>query len=146
VLRNTVTGNGQDGLFFFDLTSSTIQRNHASANATGINLSGGQHGSKLNQIIGNTVSKNRHEGILVSGDNTNSPADQNLVSGNTATGNGSPGGIVVEGTARGNRLLNNTAIGNAGHGITAVSGTINGGGNHARGNRTAPQCVGVVCS
>jgi parallel beta-helix repeat protein len=146
VLGNSVSGNGQDGLFFFDLTSSTIQRNHASANATGINLAGGQHGSKLNQILGNTVTRNKHAGIWVNGQSGKSPANQNLVSGNTATGNGSPGGIVVDGTARGNRLRGNTATGNTGHGISAVSGTIDGGGNHARGNRAAPQCVGVVCT
>jgi hypothetical protein len=146
VLGNSVTGNGQDGLSFFDLTSSTIQGNHASANATGINLAGGQHGSMLNQILGNVVTKNRHAGIWVNGQNGKSPANQNLVSGNTATGNGSPGGIVVDGVARGNSLRGNTGSGNAGHGITAVSGTIDGGGNHANGNRVAPQCVGVVCT
>ena len=55
-------------------------------------------------------------------------------------------GIVVDGTARRNKLRGNTATANGGHGINAVSGTIDGGGNHARGNRAAPQCVGVVCT
>jgi parallel beta-helix repeat protein len=146
VLGNTATGNGQDGLSFFDLASSTIQGNHATANGVGINLHGGQHGSKLNQVLGNTVTKNKHAGIVVSGDGAKSPADANVVSGNTASGNGSDGGIVVVRPAHGNTLRNNTATGNAGHGIDAVTGTIDGGGNHARGNRSAPQCVGVACA
>jgi parallel beta-helix repeat protein len=146
VVGNSATGNGQDGLSFFDLASSTIQGNRATANGTGINLHGGQHGSKLNQLLGNTVTKNKHAGIVVSGDGAKSLADANLLAGNTAIGNGSDGGIVVRGPARGNKLRNNTATANAGHGISAVAGTVDSGGNRARGNRAAPQCVGVVCT
>jgi parallel beta-helix repeat protein len=146
VLGNTVTRNGQDGLSFFDLAGSTIQGNHATENAIGINLHGGQHGSKFNQVLGNTVTRNKHAGILVSGDNAKSPADANLLAGNMASRNGSDGGILVDGPARGNKLRNNTATGNAGHGISAVRGTIDGGGNRAHGNRAAPQCLGVLCT
>lgn len=146
VVGNTVTGNGRDGFLFFDLKNSRVQGNRASKNAAGINLAGGQHGSKLNQVLANTVTKNKEAGIWVNGENAKGPANQNVLSGNSATRNGKPGGIVVEGVARGNRLRGNTATGNAGHGITAVGGTIDAGGNRARGNRTTPQCVGVVCS
>ena len=146
VSGNSATGNGRDGLSFFDLASSTIQRNHAIGNGIGINLHGGQHGSKLNQVLGNTVTKNKHAGIVVSGDSAKSPADANLVAGNTASGNGSDGGIVVGGPAHGNKLRGNIATANAGHGISVLTGTIDGGGTRARGNRAAPQCVGVVCA
>jgi len=74
------------------------------------------------------------------------PSDDNLVSGNTANSNGSAGGILLDGSVQGNRLRGNTANANAGYGITAISGTIDAGANHARGNRHAPQCIGVVCA
>ena len=97
VVGNVVTDNGRDGLLFFDLRSSRIQGNRASGNAVGINLAGGQHGSKLNQILANTVTKNKEAGIWVNGENAKGPANQNVLSGNSATRNGQPGGIVVEG-------------------------------------------------
>ena len=96
VVGNVVTDNGRDGLLFFDLKSSRIQGNRASGNAAGISLAGGQHGSKLNQVLGNTVTKNKEAGIWVNGENAKGPANQNVLSGNSATRNGKPGGIVVE--------------------------------------------------
>ena len=90
-----MTDNGRDGLLFFDLKSSRIQGNRASGNAAGMSLAGGQHGSKLNQVLGNTVTKNKEAGIWVNGENAKAPANQNVLSGNSATRNGKPGGIVV---------------------------------------------------
>lgn len=145
VLGNTVSANGKDGLMFFDLAGSLIQHNNASANENGISLTGGQHGSKLNRLAGNTVTKNRSAGIFLTGDGVKNPANDNLLSGNTATRNGKAGGVVIEGTALRNKLRNNTANANAGRGITAVAGSIDAGGNRARGNERSPQCVGVVC-
>ena len=146
VVGNTLSANGRDGLLLFDLTRGVIQANVATGNTTGISLTGGQHGSKLNRLLGNRATKNREAGIAVTGDSSKSAAAGNLLSGNTASRNGNSGGIVVDGSAPGNRLRRNTANTNAGHGITAVGGTIDAGGNHARGNRRAPQCVGIVCA
>jgi hypothetical protein len=43
------------------------------------------------------------------------------------------------------RVADNLAVGNAGHGINLVNVT-DGGGNVARGNATAPDCIGVTCT
>jgi parallel beta-helix repeat protein len=146
VVRNTVSANRREGLFFFDLVSGVIQGNVATGNANGIALMGGQHGSRLNQLVGNRATANKGAGIWVTGDNDESPARGNILSGNTASGNGRPGGIVVEGAAPANKLRGNTANSNAGYGISAIGGTIDAGGNRAHGNRRAPQCVGVACA
>jgi len=146
VIANVVAGSGRDGFLFFDLLSSVVKGNRSSGNATGFSLSGGQHGSSLVRLLGNTASNNKHQGIWVNGQNAKSPADDNVVSGNRATRNGKEGGIVIDGTARRNTLRRNTANANRGSGIMAVTGTIDAGGNRARGNAHAPQCVGVACS
>jgi parallel beta-helix repeat protein len=154
VFGNRVSGNGQSGLLLFDLTSSMIRGNRASDNPTGIVLYGGQagyagfggkHGATGNELIANTATKNARSGILVRGDGGKDVASNNLLSRNVANGNGRDGGIVLQGSANGNKLRGNTANANAGHGITATRGTIDAGGNRARGNRRSPQCVGVVC-
>jgi parallel beta-helix repeat protein len=171
VVGNTATGN-DTGMFFFDLHGSLIGKNSAKGNRAGIELTGGQSGSDSNQLTGNTASRNGETGIgVVDG------ANDNVVSGNTTSGNqgkkGDGGGIRVmastgnqlsgnvansnldtgivvaedkPGDTGGNSLKNNTANKNRGHGIDAVTGSIDGGGNHASGNATPPQCQNVVCS
>src|SRR6266508_576912 len=155
VVGNVVSGNGEAGLLLFDIRDSLIRRNRASGNFNGIVLYGGQagvaqyggrHGARHNQLAGNKATKNTRVGILVRGDSRTEASDNNALSGNVANGNGRAGGMVVEGSARGNRLRGNTANANAGHGITAARGTIDGGGNRAHRNRRSPQCVGVRCS
>jgi len=118
-----ITGNsarGNDaGLFFFDLHDSAIVKNSATSNGVGIVLTGGQFGSHGNTLKGNFASGNQDTGIVVEED------DQGAASGNTLTGN--------------------TANKNKGHGIDATADSIDGGGNHASGNATPPQCVNVAC-
>ena len=154
VLGNVASGNGDDGLFLFDLRNSVVRGNRASGNFTGLHLYGGQggvaqfggkHGARGNRLIGNSATRNSHAGIWVKGDDRRDAVDDNLVSRNLADRNGRAGGIAVQASAKGNRLRGNRANANSGHGITAVRGTIDGGGNHARGNRRNPQCVGVRC-
>jgi parallel beta-helix repeat protein len=154
VLDNTVSGNGEVGLLLFDLTGSLVRGNRASGNPNGIVLYGGQadvagyagkHGATRNELVANKATKNTRSGILVRGDGGKDVADDNLLSGNVANGNGRNGGIVLQGSASGNKLRTNTANANAGHGITATRGTIDAGGNRAHGNHRSPQCVGVVC-
>jgi parallel beta-helix repeat protein len=154
VVRNSASGNGEAGLLLFDLRDSLIRGNRATGNWDGIDLYagqggvaqyGGEHGSASNQVLANTVMKNKHAGLRVSGDGGKDVSGDNLIAGNIATGNGRAGGILVEGSAKANRLRGNTANGNAGHGIDAARGAIDGGGNRAHGNRRTPQCVGVSC-
>jgi parallel beta-helix repeat protein len=154
VLGNRVSGNGESGLLLFDLTSSLVRGNQASGNPTGIVLYGGQsgyagfggkHGATHNQLVANNATKNARSGIFVRGDGGKDVASNNLLSRNVANGNGRDGGIVLQGSASGNKLRDNTANANAGHGITATPGTIDAGGNRAHGNHRSPQCVGVAC-
>jgi parallel beta-helix repeat protein len=154
VFDNTVSSNGEVGLLLFDLRGSVARGNRASGNPNGIVLYGGQagvagfggkHGAMHNQLVGNTTTKNTRAGILVRGDGGKDVAEDNLLSANVASSNGRDGGIVIEGSATGNKLRGNTANGNRGRGITAIRGTIDAGGNRAHGNRRSPQCVGVAC-
>jgi large repetitive protein len=155
VLGNEVSGNGDLGLLLFDLDDSVARGNRARGNGTGIVLYagqagvaqfGGKHGARRDQLVANIATRNVRAGIRVRGDGGKDRADYNVLSRNTANTNGRDGGIVVEGSATGNRLHGNTANANAGHGIAAIRGTIDAGGNRARGNRRRPQCVGVRCT
>ena len=171
VSANVLTGNGDSGLFFFDLIDSTVVGNTARGNSIGIVLAGGQHGSSGNLVSRNDVSRNHVLGLLL-----DTGADHNTVSANTANGNqggiGEGGGIVVvsstgnalvgniasrnlsvgigifedtAGDSAGNSLRRNTANGNAEHGIDAPAGTVDLGGNAAHGNTSSPNCLGVTC-
>jgi parallel beta-helix repeat protein len=170
VIGNTASRN-DTGLFFFDLHASLISENSATANRSGLELSGGQFGSDGNRLTGNTANRNGETGIGVA-----DGASSNVVSGNTANGNqgtnGDGGGIRVlaatgnqllgnvananldtgiligesdPGDTTGNSLKNNTANKNRGHGIDAIAGSVDGGGNRASGNATPPQCLNVNC-
>ena len=73
---NTLTGNGDTGLFMFDLLNSRVSANHAGGNGVGIDLEGGQNGSTGNRIANNDTSQNVHAGFVVGGganDNQLSP-------------------------------------------------------------------------
>ena len=155
VVGNSASGNAEVGLLLFDLTRGLVRGNRASGNASGIVLYGGQagvaqfggkHGAMNNQLIANTAIKNARVGILVRGDGGKEVANGNLFSSNVANDNGRDGGILLQGSATGNKLRGNTANGNKGRGITAIRGTTDAGGNRARGNKRSPQCVGVRCS
>jgi parallel beta-helix repeat protein len=124
-----------------------------------------------NRIVSNLVSGNLLDGIRISNFFPDAAADGNLVRGNLVTGSTRDG--IAEGTegeraTTGTVILDNlvyanagtgihvrglgaqisadTAVGNGGHGIDAVDGTLDGGHNRAAGNRTSPQCVGVLCT
>jgi parallel beta-helix repeat protein len=120
VVGNAAARN-DTGFLFFDLNDSLIRANRSRANgAEGLVLSGGQKGSSGNRIAADVATGNGGTGIAVVEDNT--------------------------GRATGNVLVGNVARGNGDHGIDAVDGQVDRGGNRASGNRTPPQCVGVVCS
>jgi hypothetical protein len=72
----------------------------------------------------------------------------NEIKDNVADGNAAAGISVfdqVPGDSAGNSLRANHTNLNAAHGIDAVEGTLDAGGNTARGNTPAPNCVGVHC-
>ena len=93
-----------------------------------------------NVVVGNPVERQLrrgHRGRATSP----TPADGNLIEGNTASNNGGDG-IFVAGRPH---VTGNTANFNDGWGIFAEPGTIDGGGNEAVGNAEPAQCFGVVC-
>ena len=109
---------------------------------TGVELNVAAPGSGVNGV---TVERNHflgnaEEGLVFSVLGSFGRVD---VVGNRAVGNGGTG---IVGTGAGVvTLARNTAHRNGGHGID-VSGVVDGGGNTARGNASAPQCVGVGCA
>jgi large repetitive protein len=169
---NVLTGNGDSGVFLFDLIDSRVTGNRLSGNALGIQLIGGQNGSSGNRVMHNKASRNLFVGIALF-----DHADSNMILANIADANkgqpGEGGGIIVSGASgntvaknfarrnldvgigvfddqpgdsAGNTLRGNHAYRNRAHGIDAVDGTIDGGGNVAHRNTPAPNCLGVTCS
>jgi hypothetical protein len=92
-------------------------------------------------VTGNLFSGNSSDGFHFGSINAASPTpfsiSDNLFVANQGDGLAGSGGTAI--TVSGNR-----AFANAGHGIDVTS-VVDGGGNVARGNRTQPNCVGVVC-
>ena len=172
IWHNTLTGNGASGLFMFDLLHSSISHNRAHANGVGIDLEGGQHGSRGDLVMNNDTSRNDFAGLVIANGSNN-----NFVAGNLSNANqGSPGnggGIVLlsvtgntvrgnvanlnlsvgigvfegnPGDSAGNVVTDNVANSNHAHGIDVVTGTIDGGGDIAHHNTPPPDCLGVVCA
>jgi parallel beta-helix repeat protein len=157
VLKNTVTGNDSAGggaitLFFTKATK--VRNNQVSGNTGGAFYLAGATNSA---ITGNNARRNGQGGLFAASSSTNT------LSGNTFVLNGGPGiqidslstGQVLTGnTSNSNTgdgindsgaslLTSNTADFNTGHGI--VTNGTDGGGNEAHGNKTPPQCIGVIC-
>jgi parallel beta-helix repeat protein len=65
-----------------------------------------------------------------------------IVSRNRANRNGDDG---IEIESSGTTVIENSADRNADLGIEAVQGTVDGGGNKARRNGNALQCLNVLC-
>lgn len=168
---NTLTRNGDSGLFLFDLLNSHVRNNRTHGNGVGIDLEGGQHGSTGDRIVDNDTSRNLSTGLVVA-----DGANNNVVAGNASNANqgtpGNGGGIIVNaatgnkvrgnianhnldvgigmfennpGDSTGNVIEDNVANFNHAHGIDVVAGTVDGGGNVAHHNTPPPECVGVVC-
>jgi hypothetical protein len=169
---NTLTRNGDSGLFMFDLLNSRISHNGAHRNDNvGIGLEGGQHGSTGNRLTDNNTSANDSTGLVVAEGANNNVVAENVSNANQGSpGNG--GGIIVfagtgntvrgnvanrnldvgigifegdPGDSTGNVVTHNVANTNGAHGIDAVTGTVDGGRNIAQHNTPPPDCLGVVC-
>ena len=154
VLSNTSTGNGDDGLFLFDLQDSLVRGNHVSRNYTGIHLYGGlggvaQFGGKRgpahNRLVANTSTSNKHAGIWVKGDNRKFEVEHNLTlpqqgkRQRSGRGDRRPGKRLGKPLARQHRERERRSR----HRCSARCDRR--GGNRARDNRRRPQCVGVRC-
>jgi large repetitive protein len=170
IIGNTLTNNGDTGLFLFDLLNSVVTKNCLTGNGTGIDLAFGQNGSTGNTVSDNNASNNLtgifldhagHNKIIdnVADANQGAPGEGGGVivigaTGNTITDNVTTHNLDVgigvfddvSGDSAGNRLSHNVADYNAAHGIDVADGTINGGGNSAHHNTPLPNCLGITCS
>jgi parallel beta-helix repeat protein len=116
VLNNTVKTNFGNGIYLNDAQGNTVSNNTASSNgADGIDLVNGSTG---NTISYNTANTNGGNGINLLDSNNNT------VSYNTANKNVNDG-ILVEGTSTGNTIKRNTAKGNFNEDIEDLSSGVN---------------------
>lgn len=134
-VRNNRVKGGADGIMF-QFSSGEIRGNTVQGSTVGVHVSYSGATVRDNKVIGA-----RREGILLE---TDSPFARGELRGNRVVSAGGDG-VRVEAThPAGITVSRNHARGGRGHGINAP-GVTDGGGNRATGNRTAPQCIGVVC-
>ena len=140
-MENTITGNTvkdvlDSGIYLYASDRNAISGNviaRAGGNGVSLALSADQ-----NQILRNRAARNGLDGFAVlAADGTG-----NLLSENDVRLNGDDG-IDVDWT--GNTLTRNAVRRNFDWGIEAIAGTIDGGGNLARRNGQAAQCLNVSC-
>jgi parallel beta-helix repeat protein len=160
ILTNNVTAASDSGVFLTFSDDNRIFGNSLTYNENGIDLNssnrnvieandatGGLTGgialdsSYANDVLRNRASATGANGIWVSG-LEDGGLGRNILDGNFAHDN-LANGIFVE-TPR-TRVANNRAHRNSGFGIKGVAGVLDGGGNIARYNREAAQCLLVAC-
>jgi parallel beta-helix repeat protein len=151
--RNTVAGGGE-GIGVSGGADTAVERNDVSGAQRGIvvaavrtrllqnTVSNSEVGITLGGAIDTELVKNDVTGSTGDGINVGSPSTQTLLEQNTANRNGDDGIDVDSASAT---LAKNTANDNTDLGIEAVPGVTDGGGNKARGNGTAAQCLNVSC-
>jgi parallel beta helix pectate lyase-like protein len=143
VTRNAVRGNGERGLNLFELHGE-VADNDIVANGTGI-----FHKESAGTVMGNRVSHNDGPGMRVADpyavDFSHNVANRNAGDG-IAMSQNYPGYELVVVTA-------NVANRNVGYGIradkqdfTSPGLPTDGGGNAARRNGNADQCLNIVCA
>jgi large repetitive protein len=113
---NRVSRNGRHGLYLVDTGQNNLERNRVSGNGgTGVTMIYPRH----NRIAENVLSGNALDGISIYGRDA---TKDNLLSGNTAAGNGGAG-ISVGGLD--NRIEHNKATANRGDGIIVFNTQVN---------------------
>jgi hypothetical protein len=148
----TIARNGRDGIHgYLDAVRQTVVGNRINENAgNGISFTSQDDGLR---IADNVASKNGGDGIHVD-------TSTAQITGNTTRANQGTGIWVHEdaGLIFGPSYLiaGNTSTANLGYGIracifvdplhTCEAGMVDGGGNVARSNQQAPDCINVVCA
>jgi parallel beta-helix repeat protein len=162
--RVSSADNDGDGISLDDSDDNRVWRSSASDNlGSGITVTVGSDDNRIerssfirNGTFGiaieqnsddtrlerNTAIANQQDGIFVQNDSFGTRVRRNVANQN-GNQNGDHG-IDVENAAT--TITRNTANENADLGIEAVAGVSDGGGNRARGNGNAAQCMGVVCT
>jgi parallel beta-helix repeat protein len=121
------------GLTVQDGSRNLVARNTFLDNTVGATVASGAD----NVLRRNTASGGSGDGFLVE-----AAATGTVLALNTAFGFGDDG---IDVDAPGTLIRRNTANDNGELGIEAVPGVVDGGGNRARGNGNAFQCVNVIC-
>lgn len=157
IAKNTVTGNGRDGVRLGLSADNVVTQNTVHDNTWGVSVADGSSGNLVSRNIvtsshavglaafggaldtvfrQNAVSTGWGDGIVTTADTSGSTVDRNTSSANGGTGVRVANGLVVR----------NTAVDNGGQGIVATGTSTDGGGNKAAGNVVEPQCEGVTCT
>ena len=149
--QNVVAENTDDGVRVTFMSRATITGNRVEGNGgNGVYLEGDFFfgGSTIATVRGNTVTRNRGDGILA----TNAVRGNEFTIERNRTDRNGDDGIDVDagGDAPPDAILNavvggNRAFHNGDLGIEADPGTTDGGGNRARANGNPAQCIGVRC-
>ena len=155
-LKELVVSRNGEGISLENSDNNHIESNTAYSNGIGISVNISSDGNLLeentsfgnemhgiavendsnnNRVRGNTTNDNDNWGIIVAA------ASGTLVERNVANGNGTDGILAPVATT----LRKNTANNNVMLGINAMAGVTDGGGNKAKKNGDALQCVNVVC-
>jgi len=132
---NTVTGFGL-GIVVGSQAPATLVASNAVSSSIGDGI---RTWAQQTTVTGNKVAASGEAGIATE------PGATGSITGNTASHNKGQG-IAVNWTSGTLVVANNTANYNHLEGIWVWSGGHDGGGNHATGNGSTPQCVNVVCS
>jgi parallel beta-helix repeat protein len=138
IRQNKTTGHPEGGMII-EGDRNEIVRNHSVREGGGILITIVSRGGAAvgNVIRGNDVRDARTSGIAV-----DRVPKRTLIKGNLVVGSGRSGIIVGSPSTT---IITNRAVRNDRFGIEAVEGVIDGGGNRARGNGRARQCVNVKC-
>jgi parallel beta-helix repeat protein len=141
IARNTIVGNGSDGVRFTNAGSGALEL----ANVVAGNLIAGNTGNGIEvdataatTVSGNRLSGNGGDGVAVTDFSVNI-----VVKGNAAVGNGGHG--ISNADSDATVFVKNTANANGNRGLFG-SDVIDGGGNKARANGALEQCSpAIVC-
>jgi large repetitive protein len=142
--RNVIAGNRS----IRDWEGITVEKGRGNLVAGNVIAAARRSGIRLGIVkpaiggVGTVVRRNVVRGSGRNGFEINPRDRGSRLSGNMALGAGDDG---IDVNSHSSTLTNNRANGNADLGIEATRGVVDGGGNSARGNRDARQCMHIRC-
>lgn len=158
VRNNVVTGDGRYGVDLVLSSDNLVEKNFVAGRQSfglAVEFHSDRNLIRKNTMLGsdlfgifvslsadNVIDKNEARGGRLDGIQVFDASGPNTFRRNEASHNGRDGIRVMPADQT---LLANTANSNGDLGIEAAPGTIDGGGNKARDNGNAAECVGVAC-
>jgi parallel beta-helix repeat protein len=144
VVGNTLLDNRFVGVYAFGASGNRVDRNRLVGNGEGseggVHVLGDDSGSpsRGNAVTANRVVDSVGDGIWVEAGSRGTRLAGNIVTGSTQDG--------IQVDERRVAVSRNVTVRNQGLGIRAVLGVTDGGGNRARANGGAVQCLHVECT